>query len=65
LLLFALPGGYCAGFFARKRQPIPPRTRFGSFLCRAEWGQKAKSGAVALEEPEEDNPADAYPPREL
>ena len=28
-------------------------------------GPKAKSGAVALEEPEEDNPADAYPPREL
>jgi hypothetical protein len=29
-----------AGFFARKRQPIPPRTRFRLFLCRAEWGQK-------------------------
>ena len=28
-------------------------------------GPKAKSGAVALEEQEEDNPADAYPPREL
>jgi len=64
LLLFALPGGYCAGFFARKLQPIPPRTRFRWFLCRAEWGQK-QSGAVALEEPKEDNPADAYPPREL
>jgi hypothetical protein len=64
LLLFALPGGSCAGFFARKRQPIPPRTRFRSFLLRA-MGPKAKSGAVALEEPEEDNPADAYPPREL
>jgi hypothetical protein len=28
-------------------------------------GPKGKSGAVALEEPEEDNPADAFPPREL
>ena len=27
-------------------------------------GPKAKSGAVALEEPEEENPAEAYPPRE-
>ena len=28
-------------------------------------GPKGKSGAVALEEPEEDNPSDAFPPREL
>jgi hypothetical protein len=28
-------------------------------------GPKGKPGAVALEEPEEDNPADAFPPREL
>jgi hypothetical protein len=28
-------------------------------------GPKGKSGAVALEEPGEDNPADAFPPREL
>jgi hypothetical protein len=34
--------------------------------CAARNGaKKAKSGAVALEEPKEDNPADAYPPREL
>jgi hypothetical protein len=26
---------------------------------------KGRAGAVALEEPEEDNPADAFPPREL
>ncbi len=28
-------------------------------------GPKGRTGAVALEEPEEDNPADAFPPREL
>ena len=28
-------------------------------------GPKGKSGAVALEEPEEDNPADAFPPRQF
>jgi hypothetical protein len=28
-------------------------------------GPKGRSGAVALELPEEDNPADAFPPREL
>jgi hypothetical protein len=28
-------------------------------------GPKGRSGAVALREPEEDNPADAFPPREL
>jgi hypothetical protein len=28
-------------------------------------GPKGRSGAVALEEPEEDNSADAFPPREL
>jgi hypothetical protein len=26
---------------------------------------KGKSGAIALEEPEEDNPSDAFPPRNL
>ncbi len=26
---------------------------------------KGRSGAVALEEPKEDNPSDAFPPREL
>jgi len=26
-------------FLERKRQPILPGTRFGSFPCRAEWGQ--------------------------
>jgi hypothetical protein len=28
-------------------------------------GPKGKSGAIALEEPEEDNPSDAFPPRQL
>jgi hypothetical protein len=28
-------------------------------------GPKGRSSAVALEEPEDDNPADAFPPREL
>jgi len=28
-------------------------------------GPKGKSGAVALEEPDEDGPTDAFPPRQL
>jgi len=43
------------------------RSRRGPVLvrfCAARNGPKAKSGAAALEEPEEDNPADAYPPCE-
>jgi hypothetical protein len=50
----------------RPKAPADPADDPFSFVPAPRgMGPKGKSGAVALEEPEEDNPADAFPPREL
>jgi hypothetical protein len=50
----------------RPKAPADPaEDPFSFVLAPRGMGPKGKSGAVALEEPEEDNPADAFPPREL
>lgn len=50
----------------RPKAPADPAEDPSSFVpAHRGMGPKGKSGAVALEEPEEDNPADAFPPREL
>jgi hypothetical protein len=50
----------------RPKAPADPAEDPFSFVPALRgMGPKGKSGAVALEEPEEDNPADAFPPREL
>ncbi len=50
----------------RSKAPADPADDPFSFVPAVPgMGPKGKSGAVALEEPEEDNPADAFPPREL
>jgi hypothetical protein len=59
-----------AGWFLRRllrpRAPAEPAEDTFSFVpVPRRIEPKGKSGAVALEEPEEDNPSDAFPPREL
>ena len=49
----------------RPQAPADPEDPFSFVPVPRGMGPKAKSGAVALEEPEEDHPADAIPPREL
>jgi hypothetical protein len=50
----------------RPKAPADPAEDPFSFVpVKRGMGPKGRSGAVALEEPEEDNPADAFPPREL
>jgi hypothetical protein len=53
------------GFLRPQAPADPAEDPFWFVPVPRGMGPKAKSGAVALEEPEEDNPADAYPPREL
>lgn len=43
----------------------PPEGPFSFVPVPRGMGPKGKSGAIALEEPEEDNPSDAFPPRQL
>ena len=50
----------------RPKAPADPAEDPFSFVPAPRGrGPRGKSGAVALEEPEEDNSADAFPPREL
>jgi hypothetical protein len=50
----------------RSKAPADPaEDPFSLVPATRGMGPKGRSGAVALEEPEEDNPADAFPPREL
>jgi hypothetical protein len=50
----------------RPKAPADPAEDPFSFVPASRgMGPKGKSGAVALEEPEEDHRADAFPPREL
>jgi hypothetical protein len=50
----------------RPKAPADPAEDPFSFVpVRRGKGPKGRSGAVALEEPEEDDPSDAFPPREL
>jgi hypothetical protein len=53
------------GFLRPQAPADPAEDPFWFVPVPRGMGPKAKSGAVALEEPEEDAPADAYPPREL
>lgn len=49
----------------RPKAPADPAEEPLSFVpASLRKGPKGRPGAVALEEPEEDNPADAFPPRE-
>jgi hypothetical protein len=65
LLLFCL-AWWLLRRLVRPQAPADPAEDPFSFVpVPRGMGPRAKSGAVALEEPEEDNPADAYPPREL
>jgi hypothetical protein len=48
-----------------KASADPAEDPFSLVPASRGMGPKGRSGAVALEEPEEDNPADAFPPREL
>jgi hypothetical protein len=48
-----------------KASADPAEDPYSSVPAPRGMGPKGKSGAVALEEPEEDNPSDAFPPREL
>jgi hypothetical protein len=59
-----------AGWFLRRllrpKAPAEPADDPFSFVpVPRGMPPKGRSGAVALEEPWEDNPADAFPPREL
>jgi hypothetical protein len=59
-----------AWWFVRKllrpKAPADPAEEPFSFVTAPRGMRpKGRAGAVALEEPEEDNPADAFPPREL
>jgi hypothetical protein len=50
----------------RPKAPADPaEDPFSLVPVPRDMGPKGRSGAVALDEPEEDNPPDAYPPREL
>jgi hypothetical protein len=50
----------------RPKAPADPaEDPFSFVLAPRGLGPKGKSGAVALEEPEEDGPADAFPPHQM
>jgi hypothetical protein len=52
--------------FLRLRAPADPAEDPFSFVPAPRGTRpRGRAGAVALEEPEEDNAADAFPPREL
>jgi hypothetical protein len=50
----------------RPKAPADPaEDPFSFVLAPRGMGPKGKSGAVALEEPEEDGPTDAFPPHQM
>jgi hypothetical protein len=53
------------GLLRPKAPADPAEDRFSFVRVPRGMGPKGRSGAVALEEPEEDNPSDAFPPRAL
>jgi hypothetical protein len=60
------PAWWLLRMLLRPKAPADPTEDPFSFVpVPRGMGPKGKSGAVALEEPEEDNPSDAFPPRQL
>lgn len=49
----------------RPRQPAEPVDPFALVTAPRKRGPKGRTGAVALEEPNDDGPADCSPPRTL
>ncbi len=65
LLALCLAGWLLHRLLRPKARADAAEDPFSLVSVPREMRPKGRSGAVALEEPEEDNPADAFPPREL
>jgi len=65
LLALFLAGWLLRGLLRPKAPADPAEDPFSFVLAPRGVGPKGKSGAVALEEPDEDGPTDAFPPRQL